>query len=340
MSDNWICSRCNAYNPPRRARCWQCKALYSGADAKIRKAKNKVIVNRAIKIAIGILTFLAVAYDLSLLFWLFAIEIDFLPAWLRFPFLWIAFLMPWTWLTRLFVTGFALFHVAGNARLSILRRATISTALVSLSFISLPIYFFLCIWPGDALLRAAPSLWALPAGAQTALIFKWPIRLAVVLGSIFYAGYALFVFIALWGSFVEGAAFQNAAGVAQALLSIHPALALAQGLAMVCQTLLIWFCFLYLLESPKTSKPGYVATGLIVQQLQLAALIVSVLIITAPNYRKVGLLARAEEGVTAPESMDPMLSYLTRYISRAHLWGEKIAFVKFFTDETKSTENE
>jgi hypothetical protein len=24
MSTNWVCPQCNAYNPPRRNRCWQC----------------------------------------------------------------------------------------------------------------------------------------------------------------------------------------------------------------------------------------------------------------------------------------------------------------------------
>ena len=77
MPENWICPSCNAYNPPRRVRCWRCKAFYSGADAEVLRRRRRIVVNRVIKVVIGIVTALVVYINVRFrLFWSSAMAED------------------------------------------------------------------------------------------------------------------------------------------------------------------------------------------------------------------------------------------------------------------------
>lgn len=344
MSENWICPNCNAYNPPRRVRCWRCKAFFPGANAEVLKTRRRIAVNRAVKVAIGILTGVLVFADLSLAFFWSAMRSGNAAAisaamsviWPSLSFMVSA--QSWMLLLRIGLKGFYLFHVVGNAQMSVIRRATLCTAFLCLPFISLPVYFLWAIWPGAALLPAA-SQCTLPIVTQKFWIFKWPIRLAALCSAIFRLGYALFGAIFFMIGAFEMFVFQDAQSVARVLMNANPIFAIAQSLALICQVVLIWFCFLYLLETPKTSRLGCVAMGLLLQYFQAAAFLVSLSVILARSYRKLGILTADGNAPDAPVATDPLLARFARYAGTRRQWwmpkswGEPEAITRFITGD-------
>ncbi len=344
MPENWICPSCNAYNPPRRVRCWRCRAFFPGADVEILKARRRIAVNRAVKVVIGILTSVLVCADLSLaFFWTAmmsgntaAVSFAMSVAWPSLSFIISA--QYWLLPLRVVLKGFYLFHVVGNAQMSVVRRATLGAAFLCLPFVSLPIYFLRAIWPGAAFLPAAPSQWTLPVVAQKFWIFKWPVRLAVLFSAAFRLGYAVFTAISSLGNAFEIFVFQDAQGMARGLLNAALPFVIASILALICQAILIWFSFLYLLETPKTSRLGCVMMGLILAYFQSAALLVSMNIILARSYRKLGILAADENAPDEPVGIDPMLSRFVKYLSARrpwlpYPWSEQKAVAKFFAED-------